>query len=122
MMHSASIPDAFLDSYIGTNDEVKKRCLSHTLDFGGELDNEMNDVPLQDMYQSEGLVLTQEGRERTNLQLEGGERCGLTGLIPSAEQGLMMGASPKPQGILMALGVPDENQIEMSKKRRGLTR
>ncbi|MCJ7658531.1 MAG: hypothetical protein MUO67_05235, partial [Anaerolineales bacterium] len=80
-----------------------------------------NDVPLQDMY-NRGLVLTQEGRERTNLQLEGGERCGLTGLIPSAEQGMMMGASPKPQGILMALGAPDENQIEMSKKRRGLTR
>ena len=120
MMHSANIPDAFLDSYIGTNDEVKKRCLS-PLDFDGELDNEMNDVPLQDMY-NRGLVLTQEGRERTNLQLEGGERCGLTGLIPSAEQGLMMGASPKPQGILMALGEPDENQIEMSKKRRGLTR
>ena len=67
MMHSANIPDAFLDSYIGTNDEVKKRCLS-PLDFDGELDNEMNDVPLQDMY-NRGLVLTQEGRERTNLQL-----------------------------------------------------
>lgn len=120
MMHSANIPDAFLDSFIGTNDQVKKRCLT-PLDFDGELDNEMNDVPLQDMYNT-GLVLTQEGRERTNLQLEGGERCGLTGLIPSAEQGLMMGASPKPQGILMALGEPDENQIEMSKKRRGLTR
>jgi hypothetical protein len=44
MMHSASIPDAFLDSYIGTNDQVKKRCLT-PLDFDGELDNEMNDVP-----------------------------------------------------------------------------
>jgi hypothetical protein len=120
MMHSANIPDAFLDSFIGSNDEVKKRCLS-PLDFDGELDNEMNDVPLQDMF-NRGLVLTQQGRERQNLQLEGGERCGLTGYIPSAEQGLMMGASPKPQGILMALGVPDENQLEMSKKRRGITR
>ena len=82
MMHSAPSPDAFLDSYIGTNDQVKKRCVS-PLDLGGELDNEMNDVPLQDLYNT-GLVLTQEGRERTNLQLEGGERCGLTGLIPSA--------------------------------------
>ena len=72
MMHSASVPDAFLDSFIGTNDEVKKRCLS-PLDFGGELDNEMNDVPLQDQF-NRGLVLTQQGRERTNLQLEGGER------------------------------------------------
>lgn len=120
MMHSASIPDAFLDGFIGSNDEVKKRCLS-PLDFGDELDNEMNDVPLQDMF-NKGLVLTQQGRERQNLQLEGGERCGLTGYIPSAEEGLMMGASPKPQGILMALGKPDENQIEMSKKRRGITR
>ena len=66
-MHSASVPDAFLDSFIGTNDEVKKRCLS-PLDFGGDLDNEMNDVPLQDMY-NRGLVLTQEGRERTHLQI-----------------------------------------------------
>ena len=120
MMHSASIPDAFLDSFIGTNDEVKRRCLS-PLDFGGELDNEMNDVPLQDLY-NRGLVLTQEGRERTHLQLEGGDRCGLTGYIPSAEQGLMMGASPKPQGILMELGEPDETERVMSKKRLGLMR
>jgi hypothetical protein len=120
MMHSASIPDAFLDSFIGTNDEVKKRCLS-PLDFDGELDNEMNDVPLQDMY-NRGLVLTQEGRERKNLQLEGGERCGLTGYIPSAEQGLMMGASPKTRGILVELGEPDEAERVMSKKRLGLMR
>ena len=120
MMHSASVPDAFLDSFIGANDEVKKRCLS-PLDFGGDLDNEMNDVPLQDMY-NRGLVLTQEGRERTHLQIEGGERCGLTGFIPSAEQGLMVGAVPKPQGILMDLGEPEEEEIEMSKKRRGLMR
>ena len=120
MMHSANISDAFLDNFIGTNDEVKKRCLT-PLDFGGELDNEMNDVPLTDLY-NRGLALTQKGRERTNLQLEGGERCGLTGYIPSAEQGLMMGASPKRQGILMELEGPDEEELEMSRKRRGLTR
>jgi hypothetical protein len=78
MMHSAGISDAFLDNFIGTNDEVKKRCLITTWISVVNLDNEMNDVPLQDMY-NRGLVLTQEGRERTNLQLEGGERCGLTG-------------------------------------------
>ena len=34
----------------------------------------------------------------------------------------MMGAVPKPQGILMDLGEPEEEEIEMSKKRRGLMR
>jgi hypothetical protein len=120
MMHPTDVSHAFLDEFIGNNDEVKKRCLS-SLDLGGELGNENNDVPLYDQF-NRGLVLTQQGRERTNLQLEGGERCGLTGYIPSAEEGLMMGAMPKPKGILMALGEPEEEEIEMSKKRRGITR
>jgi hypothetical protein len=121
MMHSAPSPDAFLDNFIVSDDTVKNRCLS-PLDFGGELDNENNDVPLNDMYNT-GLALTQQGRERQNLQIEGGSRCGLTGLIPSAEEGMMMmGAQPQPRSLILELEGPDENQIEMSKKRRGLTR
>jgi hypothetical protein len=121
MMHSAPSPDAFLDNFIVSDDTVKNRCLS-PLDFGGELDNENNDVPLNDMYNT-GLALTQQGRERQNLQIEGGSRCGLTGLIPSAEEGMMMmGAQPQPRSLILELDGPDENQIEMSKKRRGLTR
>jgi hypothetical protein len=120
MMHSAPSPDAFLDNFIVSDSEVKNRCLS-AFDFGGELDNENNDVPLNDMY-NRGLALTQQGRERQNLQIEGGPRCGLTGLIPSAEEGLMMGASPKPQSLILELGEPDEEEIAMSRKRRGLTR
>jgi hypothetical protein len=91
------------------------------MDFGQPLGNENNDVPLQDMY-NRGLVLTQEGRERTNLQIEGGERCGLTGYIPSAEQGMEMGASPKPKALVLALGEPNEEEKEMSMLRRGLKR
>jgi hypothetical protein len=120
MMHSAPSPDAFLDNFIVSDDTVKNRCLS-PLDFGGELDNENNDVPLNDMYNT-GLALTQQGRERQNLQIEGGSRCGLTGLIPSAEEGMMMGAQPQPRSLILELDGPDPNQIEMSKKRRGLTR
>jgi hypothetical protein len=120
MMHSAPSPDAFLDNFIVSDSEIKNRCLS-ALDFGGELDNENNDVPLNDMY-NRGLALTQQGRERQNLQIEGGSRCGLTGLIPSAEEGMMMGAQPQPRSLILELEGPDENQIEMSKKRRGLTR
>ena len=120
MMHAASSMSDFLDNFIVTNDEVKNRCLS-LMDFGQELDNEKHDVPLQDQF-NRGLVLTQQGRERQNLQLEGGERCGLTGYIPSAEEGLARGASPKPQGILQNLGGPNEDELILSKKRLGLMR
>lgn len=120
MMHAASSMNDFLDNFITNNDEVKNRCLS-LMDFGQELDNEKHDVPLQDLY-NRGLTLTQDGRERQNLQLEGGERCGLTGYIPSMEQGLAMGAKPKPQALVLDLeGMPEE-EIELSKKRRGLSR
>jgi hypothetical protein len=119
MMHAAMTPDAFLNQFV-INDEVINRCISEA-DFDQPLDNEKHDVPLQDMY-NRGLVLTQEGRERTNLQLEGGERCGMTGYIPSAEQGMEMGASPKPKALVLELGEPSEEEKEMSMKRRGLIR
>ena len=109
----------FLDSFI-TN-EVKCRCLDQD-DFDAPIDNEQNDVPLYDQF-NRGLAATQQGLERTNLSLEGNqERPGLTGYIPSAEQGLAMGAKPKPRTLVMELGEPDEDERVMSMKRRGLTR
>jgi len=109
----------FLDSFV--QDELKCRCLDEG-DFGAPLSNENNDVPLYDQY-NRGLVLGEQGLERTNLALEGGEkRPGLTGYIPSAEEGLTMGASPKPRALVLNLGEPDEEELELSAKRRGLMR
>jgi hypothetical protein len=115
-MHSAA---SFLDAFV--QDEVKCRCLNEE-DFGAPLDNAENDVPLYDQY-NRGLVLGQQGLERTNLALEGNqERPGLTGYIPSAEQGLGMGASPKPKALILDLGEPDDEELVLSAKRRGLMR
>lgn len=115
-MHSAA---GFLDSFV--QDELKCRCLDEE-DFGAPLSNENNDVPLYDQY-NRGLVLSEQGLERTNLALEGGEkRPGLTGYIPSAEEGLEMGASPKPKALILDLGEPDEDELVLSAKRRGLRR
>jgi hypothetical protein len=116
MMHSAA---GFLDSFV--QDELKCRCLDEE-DFGAPLSNENNDVPLYDQY-NRGLVLGEQGLERTNLALEGGEkRPGLTGYIPSAEEGLEMGASPKPKALILDLGDPDEDELLLSAKRRGVMR
>ena len=115
-MHSAA---GFLDSFV--QDELKCRCLDEE-DFGQPLSNENNDVPLYDQY-NRGLVLSEQGLERTNLALEGNqERPGLTGYIPSAEEGLAMGASPKPKALILDLGEPDEDEMLLSAKRRGLRR
>lgn len=95
--------DFFLDGFIQTNDEVQKRMLCCS-DFGQEMDNENNDVPIYDQY-NRGLALTQQSRPRINLALDPEQqRCGLTGYIPSMEEGLMMGASPKPKTLMMDLG------------------
>jgi hypothetical protein len=107
----------FLDSFI--QDEVKSRCLSEE-DFGAPLDNEVNDVPLMDMY-NRGLVACQQGQERNPLHLEG-QRPGMTGYIPSMEEGLQMGASPKPRALVLDLEGPSEEMLEQSRKRRGLSR
>ena len=115
-MHSAA---GFLDSFV--QDELKCRCLDEG-DFGTSLGNEENDVPLYDQY-NRGLTATEQGLERTNLALEGGQkRPGLTGYIPSAEEGFAMGASPKPRALVLDLGEPDEDELELSAKRRGLSR
>lgn len=109
----------FLDSFV-TN-EVKCRCLDEE-DFGAPIANQTADVPLQDLY-NRGLVATQQGLERNPLNIEGmDKRPGLTGYIPSAEDGIQMGAKPKPKTLVMSLGEPDENDMLESMKRRGLVR
>lgn len=115
MMHN---PAAFLDAFV--QDEVKCRCLTEE-DFGQPLDNEENDVPLYDMY-NRGLAACQEGNERQNLSLAEGRRPGLTGYIPSAEEGVALGASPKPKALVMELEMVPEKEKELSAKRRGLLR
>lgn len=114
-MHGDAL--GFLDSFV--QDEVKCRCLTEEM-FGAPLDNEENDVPLYDQY-NRGLVACQQDRPRKNLELEGA-RPGMTGYIPSMEQGLEGGASPKPKALVLALGGPSGEMLEASKKRRGLSR
>jgi hypothetical protein len=116
MYHGAA---GFLDSFV--QDEVKCRCLNFEEDFGQPLANEENDVPLYDMY-NRGLVACEQGLERNPLNIEGMKRPGLTGYIPSMEEGMAMGASPKPKALVLELEGPDEEMMEQSKKRRGLSR
>ena len=114
MNHS---PAAFLDAFV--QDEVKCRCLDEG-DFGQPIANQENDVPLYDMY-NRGLVACEQGLERNPLNLEGA-RPGTTGYIPSMEEGLAMGASPKPKALVLDLEGPGEEMVEESLKRRGLRR
>ena len=119
-MHGNSAA-GFLDSFV--QDEIKCRCLDEE-DFGQPIDNEENDVPLYDMY-NRGLVACQEGMERNPLGIEGMDttnRPGLTGYIPSVEEGMGMGAAPKPKALVLELGGPTEEMMEESLKRRGLRR
>ena len=60
--------DQFLDGFM--QDRIKKRCLTDGIDFGQEVDNSENDVPLQDMYNT-GLTATMDGMERRHLNYEG---------------------------------------------------
>lgn len=110
---------AFLDAFV--QDEVKCRCLDQEEDFGQPLANEENDVPLYDMY-NRGLAACEQGMERNPLNIEGMDRPGLTGYIPSAEEGMAMGASPKPKALVLELEGPTEEMKEESLKRRGLLR
>jgi hypothetical protein len=113
-MHGAA---GFLDSFV--QDELKCRCLTEET-FGQPIDNAENDVPLYDQY-NRGLVACQQGLERNPLNLEG-QRPGTTGYIPTMEQGLQMGASPKPKALMLELEGPSEEMLEESRKRRGLLR
>ena len=107
----------FLDGFV--QDQVKRRCLTEE-DFGQPIANENNDVPLYDQYNT-GLTACEKGMDRNPMNLEG-NRVGLTGYIPSMEQGMMMGAAPRPKALVMELEEPDEEMKEESRKRRGLSR
>ena len=58
----------FLSEFMG--DRYRKRCLQEGMDFGQEVDNSKNDVPLQDMYNT-GLFAGMQGYEREYGTLEG---------------------------------------------------
>ena len=111
----------FLDEFMGNNDELKQRMA--TLDtFGQPMDNEANDVPLYDQY-NRGLTLTQEDMsDRMNLSIDprAQPRCGLTGVIPSTEMGMMQGAEPQPRQLVVDMGQlsPEEQEVAMTKQRQ----
>lgn len=116
MHNSADYRDGLGQSII---DEVMCRCLNQAT-FGTELDNEENDVPLYDQY-NRGLALCEQGLERNPLILEGG-RPGMTGYIPSMEDAMAMGASPRPKSLVLELEGPGQEEQMLSAKRRGLLR
>jgi len=111
----------FLSAFMEGNDELKQRMT--TLDtFGQPLDNEANDVPLYDEY-NRGLTLTQQDMsDRVNLSIDprAQPRCGLTGMIPSAEMGIMQGAEPQPRQLVVDMGqlAPEEMEVAMNKQRK----
>ena len=111
----------FLSAFMEGNDELKERMT--TLDtFGQPLDNEANDVPLYDEY-NRGLTLTQQDMsDRVNLSVDprAEPRCGLTGIIPSAETGIMHGAEPQPRQLVVDMGQlsPEEQEVAMNKQRK----
>lgn len=111
----------FLTDFIENNDTVKQRMT--LLDtFGQPLDNEANDVPMYDQYNT-GLAVTQQDMsDRVNLAVDprAQPRCGLTGMIPSAEEGMMQGARPQPRQLLVDMGQlsPEEQELAMTTQRR----
>lgn len=113
----------FLSSFIEGNDELKTR-LATISDFGQELGNENNDVPVYDQF-NRGIAVTQESRPRINLSIDPGElqRCGVTGTIPSAEQGIAMGAMPQSRQLMVE--IPEElmeDEVKQRKLKTGLNR
>jgi len=127
-MHNAIGAHDFLDGFMNSGDEVNRRALT-ACDFGEQLDNEENDVPLYDQY-NRGLALTQADRPRQNLALEGNQcptspmsntRPGLTGYIPSVEEGMEVGAAPLPKGaVVLDLGAIPTREKQLSAMRRGI--
>lgn len=127
-MHNAIGAHDFLDSFMHSGNEISRRELN-VCDFGGELDNEENDVPLYDQY-NRGLAVTQADRPRQNLALEGNQcptppmsntRPGLTGYIPSVEEGIEVGAAPLPKGaVVLDLGAIPTREKQLSAMRRGI--
>ena len=113
----------FLSSFIEDNDELKTR-LATISDFGQELDNQNNDVPVYDQF-NRGIAVTQESRPRMNLAIdpEAQPRCGVTGTIPSAEQGIAMGAMPQSRQLMVE--IPEElmeDEVKQRKLKTGLNR
>jgi hypothetical protein len=111
----------FLDSFIGNNDQLKQR-MAMLDTFGQPMDNEANDVPLYDQYNT-GLALTQQDMsDRINLSIDprAQPRCGLTGVIPSAEMGIMQGAEPQPRQLVVDMGQlsPEEMEVAKLKQRK----
>lgn len=112
---------SFLNEFMGTNDTLKDRML--TIDsFGQPLDNEANDVPLYDQYNT-GLAATQQNMsDRINLSIDprAQPRCGVTGTIPSAEIGIMHGAEPQPRQLIVDMGQlsPEEQEVAMNQQRK----
>jgi len=111
----------FLGDFIETNDELKNRLV--TLDsFGQPLDNVANDVPMYDQF-NRGLAVTQQDMsDRVNLAIDprAEPRCGITGLIPSAEEGMMQGAEPQPRQLVVDMGQlsPEETEVAMRGQRK----
>ncbi len=111
----------FLNDFMGTNDTLKERML--TLDsFGQPLANATNDVPVYDQYNT-GLAVTQENMsDRVNLAVDprAQPRCGLTGMIPSMEDGIMHGAMPQPRQLVVDMGQlsPEETELAKENQRR----
>lgn len=101
---------------------VKSRYVGEE-DLGQELDREAADVPMYNQYNN-GLALGQEGRERVNLSIDPEQmvpnRCGITGVIPSAEVGLMTGAQPQPRQLMADLPMlePANLHSDMMSQRR----
>ena len=105
----------FLSDFIETNDELRERLA--TLDtFGQPLDNVANDVPVYDQY-NRGLAVTQNDMPRDNLSIDprAQPRCGLTGMIPSAEMGIMQGAEPQPRQLMVDMGQMTPEELDMAK-------
>ena len=111
----------FLNQFMSTNDTLKERMV--TLDsFGQPLDNEANDVPLYDEYNT-GLAATQQNMsDRINLSIDprAQPRCGVTGMIPSAETGILHGAEPQPRQLVVDMGqmAPEEMEVAMNQQRK----
>jgi len=107
----------FLNEFMGNNDTLKTRMA--TLDtFGQPLANANNDVPVYDEYNT-GLAITQDNMsDRVNLAVDprAQPRCGVTGMIPSAEEGMMHGATPQPRQLLVDMGQMSPEEMELAKE------
>lgn len=111
----------FLNEFMGNHDQLKQRMA--TLDtFGQPLDNETNDVPVYDQYNTGLSVTEQDMSDRVNLSIDprSQPRCGLTGLIPSAEMGIQQGAEPQPRQLVVDMGQlsPEEQELAMAQQRK----